>query len=468
MANLVTVEEQLASFVATTQFEDLPPEVVAFVQQSLLDTIAVALPASTLPGISHLVQVVRAWGGSAQALMWATAEGVPAPWAALVNGAASRALDFDDCHDIAEDHASAYIVPTSVALAGAANTTGRDLITATAVGLEVLVRMTMATVKLSMETGRQFAKVFGPAAAASRAFGLDSSQALNALGAAFGLMSGETQSYDEGPLMIRVNQGVVAAHGVMAATFAKAGITGPHQFLLGRRGFLRVIEPDGDAGRVIDELGRRWDLLGISRKPYAGCRCHHTTVEAVRACASDAPLESIEHVLVEVSSRAQAFSGEPTEMRHHPLTMIDGQFSLPYSAAAALFTSSTMVEHFGGDHAPPAEILALTNRVVTRSSADMDAIGNHVIGPARVTMTFTNGLSRTATIETPLGSPSRPLGRERIERKVKECADLAGSDEQALLRFLASVDDLPQADSCGDLLSSIKKVFSSSGGRLNG
>jgi len=136
--------ETLARFADETTFDQLPSAVVASVKQRFLDTIGICLAASAESLGAGVADLVDVWGGRPESRLINRVGRYPAPNAALYNGTLAHSLDFDDTHLPSVLHPSASIVPATLAIGEAVNASGRDAITAAAIGYEVCVRLGMA------------------------------------------------------------------------------------------------------------------------------------------------------------------------------------------------------------------------------------------------------------------------------------------------------------------------------------
>lgn len=189
---------RLAAWASSLRYDDLPPEVVARTKVLLLDTLAVGWAGSGAEGIDRLHELVRAQGGTAESSVWSFGGCVPATQAAFVNGAMAAALDYDSVHDVAGAHSDIVVIPAVLALAERGRLSGREFIAAYAAGSEVQVRLTLA---LQPRLGWFYSSVlgvFGAAAGAARALGLDAGRTRHAMGAALSRLGTEVHAHQHG------------------------------------------------------------------------------------------------------------------------------------------------------------------------------------------------------------------------------------------------------------------------------
>lgn len=444
------VTETLVEFAVKTTLPDLPGEVRRWAARAIMDTLGVAVAGRGAPGVAEVRGLVEEWGGKPEATLWGTDRRVPSPYAALVNATAARALDFDDVFDPVPLHPSAYLVPVALAageVAGAV--TGADLIAAVAVGAEVMIRLAMARGPTDPEGARPpLSRSLGPAVTAGRVLGLDPIAMRHALGVAFSTAGGELQSYDDGALTIRLQQGFVAEAALRAALLARAGVTGPWEFLEGRWGLARV-DGMGNLERAVEGIGREFYAHRTELKAYPCCRCSHPAISAALRLrrAHGITAERIARVHVEVTRMCAAVVAEPHDARFSPRTVVEAQFSLPYVVACALAAGDVGLPAFSPDRLRDPAVRRLMERVDVAVS---DAGDGGMVAPARVEVGLTNG-ARWAME----GSPEicrAELAAGEAERKFASCMAYGGraAATEAVLGLVRGLED--EADAASKLV----------------
>src|SRR3954470_1985790 len=264
--------EQLARW----RYEDLPGEVVRMLKFFLMDTLGVIAGASNAVGIRELNARLAKWesGGSATGLIGKRKYSPPS--AALANGAAAHALDFDDQHDPARVHTNCVVLPTLLATAeDIGNVNGKDFLLAYAIATEMHARFGLACYN-SLGKGWHPTMVFGTPSAslgAASLLKLDAEGMRNALGMAFHQTSGSAQSMRDGVVSKRLGAGFAARSAVMGAFLAADGLTGTRRPLEGNAGLFALYERgEVDIDLVTEKLGTRWRITDYSFKPYPCCR----------------------------------------------------------------------------------------------------------------------------------------------------------------------------------------------------
>ena len=138
------VTRKLARHAATLRYEALPSALVEMTKQCVLDTLGVAIGASTLaPEAGIIADYVRDLGGKPEATLLGFGGKAPAAWAAFVNGSLGHMLDYDDLGE--SGHPSIVTIPVALAVAEKlGGVSGRELITAIAAGTDIMTRLSQA------------------------------------------------------------------------------------------------------------------------------------------------------------------------------------------------------------------------------------------------------------------------------------------------------------------------------------
>ena len=238
---------RLCREIAAWRYEDLPAEVVRTLQLLLLDTLGVIGGAADAPGIRELNARLSKWETTGAATGLLGKRRYSPPSAALANGAAAHALDFDDQHDPARSHASCVVVPALLATAEAAgDVTGRDFLLAFAVGAELVARLGVAC-KSSLAHGWHPTMVFGTLAAgvaSAKLLKLDAEGLRNALGMAYHQAGGSAQSMRDGVLSKRLGPGFATRNAVLSAFLAADGLTSTIRTLESNASLFSLFERD--------------------------------------------------------------------------------------------------------------------------------------------------------------------------------------------------------------------------------
>lgn len=440
---------ELCTAVAAIRYEDFPADVVRTAKLLILDTLGIMGAAKDAPGMAALHTRLSAWerDGSATALL--TKRRLSPPCAALANGAAAHALDFDDIHDEARVHTSSAILPTILAVAeDRGDVSGREFIRAMALGAELDARLGLACFNC-LGIGWHPTALFGVMAGAIAAgllLRLDNEQLLGALGFAHHLANGSAQSMLDGSLTKRFGPGFAAQSAVMAAYLAGDGVSGPRRPLEGQAG-LFLLQQRGEvmAERLLADFGKRWDILDYGFKAFPSCRCTHSTIDLGlqmhRRGVQPDEIAAIEIHMPQVNFKTV---GQPYDPQRK--SMVHAQFSAAYCFARALTDGRVDLTTFRPEAIADQRIAALTGRTQVELDPDMDPIA---MGPVRVRLTLRDGRVISAETTKLLGGPDAPLSEEMLLDKFRSCLNVglgAGRPEaDRLAEAVMQLDDAPNS-----------------------
>jgi 2-methylcitrate dehydratase PrpD len=454
----------LASFASGLLWDDLPPDVVEMVKSDILDTLSCALAGSSAEVIAEISSLVREWGGQPQAEMLVFGGRFPAHHAAWVNSSMAHARDYDDTHDAAILHAGVSVIPAALATGQLhGKISGRDLIASVAAGLEVMCRLGVGIEVDIVTSGFIYSSLlgyFGATAAAGRALGLNAEQMWHALGIVYSSAAGNHQVTRDASQMKRLQPGLAAQAAVVAVQLAKRGIRGPVNVFEGADGFFRVYLRDQvDPQRVRSDLGNRFELLNLSFKPYPCCRDTHSTIDAVLRLRreTDRPSDDIESIEVGLTGPGYQMVCVPEEVRRHPTSVVQAQFSIPYAVATAWVDGAVQLGHFHEDALRRRDIMDLAERVRPYVDDELDRDWRRFVTPAKVAVRFRDGSTAEARVDYPLGHPKAKMTPDQLSSKTADCAAVAvqGLAGDAAARLADAVGRLEEIDDVDQLIAVI-------------
>jgi 2-methylcitrate dehydratase PrpD len=280
---------QLAAFAAATDIRELPVDVVKKTRACLLYAAAVGIAGTGARQPRQAAAAVVEGGG--QATCFQDGQRRSSRTAAFANGTLFHARVQDDAHPAG--HVGVVVVPAALAVAEAAGSSGADLLAALVAGYETALRIGRDhTSDLSARGFRTTPTygVFGAAAAASRLSRLDAAHTAHALALAANMAGGLREFSEAGSEDFPFQAGCAAMNGVLAAELAASGATGASTALDGAAGFFRAFgERDRDyAARISDGLGRDFELMAVTYKPYPICQFHRAIVQGSRSLSERA------------------------------------------------------------------------------------------------------------------------------------------------------------------------------------
>ena len=425
----ITISRRLAEFAAAVRYETLPPDVVDSVRDRILDTVGLCLGATPLDTSGMALRVARSWGGPAEATVIGAPDRLPAVGAAFVNGVLAHSLDFDDTHLPSVLHPSASIVPGVLAVAESTGASVADAIAAAAAGYEVCVRTGMAAYNKALGNSVFFERgwhatsicgTLGVAVAAAKLMGLGADGIGHALGIAVSMSSGVIEGNRAGGSVKRLHCGWAAHAGIVAAQCALEGVTGPPTAFEGRFAFYQAFCGGIAAPEEIDRrLGETWCIPGIFYKPYPANHFTHTGIDAALALRKKVAPEQVASVRIGVAAPTVRTIGEPREQKVRPQSGYHGQFSGPFTFAAAFLGGGGLgvaLEDFSDENARDERYLSLAAKVEIVANDECGAIFPTQF-PAVVRLTTVGGEVFEERVMANRGGPARPLSRDELRVK---------------------------------------------------
>src|SRR5688572_28303041 len=412
---------ELAKRITALRFEDLPPEAVHWAKVGILDTVGVTLAGSADPSATIVAGVLSSGGLS---LLLGTSKRVSALDAALVNGTASHALDFDDCNNTLGGHPSAPILPALFALADESGAIGRDFITAYVAGFETECKISMGVNFYQYTRGwhpTTTIGVFGAAAACAKLLNLNDERTAVALAIAASLASGVKSNF--GTYVKPLHIGHCARNGLFAALLARDGYTASPVAFEHKQGYFEVFNGAGnyDADKILPAWGKPFDIVepGIAIKQYPCCGSTHPAIDAMLDLVRthDLKPDAVERVQSWTHTRRLEHTNRPD-----PQSTKDAKFSVQYCLARALVNRKVAIEHFEGDAYTDRAVRDVMARVQAAPYTTQQFPAENHFG-AEVKVTLKGGSVFGTRVDQPAGrTSSNALPQERLKEKFENCA----------------------------------------------
>lgn len=416
----------------------LSDEIIELSKRTLIDTVGVALAAREEPPVRILGQTLGDLPAGTSTI-WTTGATTDAPTAALLNGTAGHALDFDDVTDIIYGHPSVVLWPAVFAAAEQEGSDGRALLEAFVVGFGVQVALASAMdVRTHYGAGWHSTAtigVIGAAAGVSRLMGLDQQQTRCAIGLAASMAGGSRQNF--GTMTKPLHPGLAARDAVYAARLAANGFTADVDQLDSPLGYFSMFAPGADVDAALAQLSGTDALLtaGINVKKYPCCYNTHRTADAILDLAAQEGIDPADIRRVHVVLEPGGF--DPL-IHHRPLTGLQGKFSVEYVIAAALLDGNVTLSSFTDEAVQRPEAQELIGKV-TWGTAPVPPVGPEQWDQAYSVVTVeTDAGEHAFRTDVPRGDRRAPLSTADLEAKFTDCCDFSGAgwDAQALLADL--------------------------------
>jgi 2-methylcitrate dehydratase PrpD len=446
----MAIEKILANFVIKTQYQEIPAPAVSVVRHILMTVLGTAVAGASEDGVQEalLVYATPAGNASARALVFGTA--MPPASAATVGGLMARALDY--CDAMAPGlHIGSSLIPAALAAVDMqGGCSGEKFLTALVVGAELASRMNLTEKAYAGLDPTGVAGIFGSTAAVSRILGLDEEQTLHALALAFNRCAGSFQSNIDGSLAVRMIQGWVAGDAVSCALLAKAGLTGPANFISGVYGFAKLYAKDIKFNeRLTRKLGNEYQLLGTMFKKYPSCGMTQGATELILRLQSymGFELDQISHVDVRVPGYGFRLVGHEFVIGDNP--RVNAQFSLQYCIANALVRRGSTLDHFRPSNVLDPSVLNLCRQVRVFHDESLDAREHTSVA---LTVTMKNGEKFDDQLDIAPGFPGNSLTDQEHVGRFAACFAYAGRSEECMFKLKSCIESIEQFEDVRPLI----------------
>ena len=451
--------ETLSEFIVNTRYEDLPDETIAKVKEYMLDVVGCMVGGSREEQARIVLDVIGEMGGAPEASVFAHGMKTSTMNAALVNGTMGHLFDFDDDHREGTMHPTVVVFPAVFALAEKLGKSGKELVRALVLGLEVMIRTGETFLGKSYYQGFHptgTCGVFGAAAGCAALLDLDAQRTTYAIGLAGSFAAGTQEWSTEGSWQKPLQAGHPAMFGIFCALLAKQGFIGARTMYEGPNGFIRghSFQDIYDLGRLTKGLGEKWEMLDTSIKVHACCRFSGPVAD----CALDlykqgVRAEDVESIVAKVCDFSIRTLCTPPEPKYRPKTHVDAQFSIPWAVAVGICKNRTGPEEFTESALNDPECLELASKVRAEVDPEAEAVYPEKY-PSTLVATLKDGREVTAYVEYPKGDPENPVAMADILAKfnylTEKYFDQARRD--AVIAAIAAIDEVEDVGTVADLL----------------
>jgi len=447
------VTPTLARYAAALSYDELPDEVTEKAAQLVLDLLGIALRASVdADSTPSIRDAVLSFAGDGDASVVGGTRTLAPPHAALLNAAYAHSLDFDDTHREGSIHPGAAVIPAVLALGEQHGIDGRRAVAAIVAGYDVTCKLAMALdPKAHYDRGFHptgTCGVFGATAAGASLLGLSAAELESAFGVNGSQAAASLQFFDNGAWNKRIHPGLAAHNAIVALELARRGFVGASSPIEGKRGFLRGYSDAARPERAVEGLGERFEILHTAIKPYPACRYAHAPIDAIVELAEANALEpgEVRSVRIGLSDAGFDLIGDPIERKRRVANVVDGQFSMPFLAAAAILRRRLGWSDYDLVGDPGAEALMQRVEVFRDDEANSVYPEKWMASVEIVTErgTFADRRWRTR------GEAEDPLSWAEIEAKFDDLAS-AALPEDGRRAIVDAVRNLPELDDVGEL-----------------
>jgi 2-methylcitrate dehydratase PrpD len=430
--------EEVASFVAKTRRRDIPAEVISLAKGFILDGLGVALAGST-DECSRIVQAhIRQMGARAECAVLGTRLRAPAAKAALANGVAAHAMDYDDTQLSTSKeavyglltHPTTPVLAAALALAETEKISGEELLLVYVLGVEVECRIADAINPRHYQSGFHSTATMGglgAAMAVGKILSLKEEALARVLGIAASMASGLRENF--GTMTKPLHAGRAAENGVTAALLAQVGFTAATNILEARRGFYNAMAGGYDESKIAGRLGRPYFMQtpGISIKPYPSGSLSHPAQDLILDLVKqhDLRAENIEAIDVGTNSNVPNALIYPM-----PKTALEGKFSIPFCMAIAVLERKAGIAQFTDKKVRDRKVIDLMKRVTLNVDDELEALGYDQVR-SRIRVKLRDGKIIEGRYDVARGHPEKPMNWAELEEKFHDCAALVLSRKYA-------------------------------------
>jgi 2-methylcitrate dehydratase PrpD len=455
----MSVTQEVSNHLVALSYDDLDEMTIARVKTRLLDALGVIAVGHTGPCCSELLSLLKTYGSAPQSSVIARGGGMmPASHAAMMNSFMMRSFDFEAIEAEGENrascaaHISGTTVPVALSVAEREHASGKEFITALALGDDLAARLAVAS-GFDVYGGWDNTGTvngLGGTAVAGKLIGLDAKRMGNALGIALNQLSGSIDNINDKTLAFKLPMALAARNSVFSADFAARGMTATHDAIAGAKGFFFLfcgenIHPEG-VTRGLGEVFYGDRVI----KPWSACRATHPSIDACMQIVENHEIEpeTIKEIVVHTTPRtAKGFVGQPFEVGEDP--QVCGAFSILFTAANSILRKSIRPEHFAPEKMGEPALQRLLD--VTRIDPSLPSDEYQT---STVDIALDDGATLSARCDVPKGDIYRsPMGRGEILDKYYTNIEVSGLGDRELAdKVIKIVEHLEEVEDMGTVI----------------
>lgn len=449
----------VVEFVLNTKYDDIPREVIELGKKSILDGLGLALAGSVAQSGPLSRKYVQGLGLSngKSTIIGSSLKSAPR-FAAFVNGVSSHADDYDDTQLAAGKdrvyglltHPTSPVLPAAFAIAELGGVSGKNLMLAYHLGVEVECKIAEAISPRHYQDGFHSTGTcgsFGSVAACAKLRGLDLKKTSIAFGIAASQAAGLRESF--GTMTKPFHAGHAAENGVAAADLAALGWTAAEQILEAGRGFFHAYGGTYDPASIQERLGKPWTIVspGVSIKPYPCGSLAHPAMTALEKLVKENKITAAQIEKVDVGTNHNI----PNALIHHrPQTGLEAKFSMEYCISVLLLEPRVGLGQFTDGAVRRANVQEMIRRVNFYVDPVAEQAGFDKM-TSIVKVHLKDGRTFSGREDFAKGSPTYPMSFEDIVDKFKGCAEYAGWPAGKTQQIIDFVRGLERATDVGKL-----------------
>ena len=403
------VTKDLALRITTSTFEQMSENAKNEAKRSLLNWLGVTIGAANHESVEMVLNVAKLMGSHAQATVIGREEKVDMLFASLLNGMSSHIFDFDDTLLETVLHPSAPVLPAIVAFAENRKKTGKEVLEAFIVGVEVEARLALSLYPSHYWRGWHITGSvggIGAAAAISKLIGLDVEKTIYSLGIAATDPTGLREMF--GTMTKPYHPGKAAMNGLLAALIGSQGFTSSLKPLEAKRGFIHVLSEEKKMELVTNDWGEKWEIEKNSYKPFASGIVTHPAIDGIVTIQKEHKLkaEEVESIAITAHPLVKELTGK-TEIA----TGLEGKFSVFHCVAAGFINLKAGVYEFSDKFVMDPSVKNLRKKISLEISEHIKE------DQAFVKVRLKDGRELSWFVEHAIGSVVNPMTDEQLEEK---------------------------------------------------
>jgi len=450
------VTDYVARFIVNTRYEDIPNHVLELARKSILDGLGLALCGSAAKTGEIVREYIESLGfgpGAAGATVIGSSMKAPVRFAAFANAVGIHADDYDDTQlAVAENrtyglltHPTAPVLPAALAVAETRSLSGRELLLAYNLGVEVECKIAEAISPRHYEDGFHSTGtigVMGAATAVAKLNRFDLPHVLTTLGIAASEGAGLRENF--GTMTKPFHAGKASENGVVAADFAALGWTATHEVLEAPRGFFQAAGGGYDAAAILSKLGRPWTFVnpGVSIKPFPSGSLTHPGMTELERLIREHDIKPDEVKLLEVGTNKDS----PNALiHHHPKDHLQAKFSMEFCMAALVLYRKAGLSEFTDEVVNRPAVQQMISRVKFGVDPVAEAAGYNKMTTI-LKIHLKDGRIVTGRADFGKGSPSIPMSFDDVTEKFLDCAAFAkwpAAKAKSVVETVRSIEKVP-------------------------
>jgi 2-methylcitrate dehydratase PrpD len=456
--------DYVGRFVATTKYGEIPEQVIELGKKSILDGLGLALAGSKAPTGTLCREYIQKLGiCDGKATIIGSARKTSPRFAAFVNAVSIHADDFDDTQlSAAKDrvygllvHPTVPVLPAAFALAELGGISGKTLMLAYHLGVEVECKIAEAISPRHYQDGFHSTGTCGPfgsAAACARLLGFEHLKILNSLGLAASQSGGLRENF--GTMTKPFQAGHAAESGLASVELVALGWTAAEQILEAERGFFHAFGGSYDPAAIMDRLGKPWTFSspGISLKPFPSGSLTHPAMTELRRLIESNNIQASQVERIDVGAN---YNMTTTLLHHHPKTGLEAKFSMEFCLAILLLERKAGLREFSDTVVQRPDVREMISRINFYVDPEAESAGYDKM-TSLLKIYLKEGRVIAGRADFGKGSPANPMTFDEATEKFRGCAEFAEwpkTKTGKIIAFVKTLDSVPDVRMLSPLLS---------------